>query len=202
MADQLATALDLAALLQQDLDASTATLLVEIGTAVVQATVGQRIVQVVDDVAVLDLDEHDGGPWLYLPERPVTAVSAVLVGSTPVTAPVGYTTQLSRGRLWRSTGWRSTLLAYYDQPSTVTVTNTHGYAPGHQKLQLGRGAVLGLARPFYPNPSGAARITIDDYTEVYDAMTARMDASPFLQTALKRQYGRPVGSVVLTTGGS
>lgn len=203
MADQLATPEDLASLLQRsDLDLSTATLLVECATAVVQATAGQRIVQAVDDVAVLDLDEHDGGSWLYLPERPVTAVTAVLIGSTPVTSPVGYTVQLSRGRLWRATGWRSTLLAYYDQPSTVTVTNTHGHPAGHQKLQLGRWAALGLCKGVYPNPQGATRVSIDDYTEVYEAMTAQMDASPFLATALKRQYGRPVGSVLLTTGGS
>ena len=46
MADMLATPEDLAALLQQDVDRATATLLIESATALVQATVGQRIVRV------------------------------------------------------------------------------------------------------------------------------------------------------------
>lgn len=197
MADQLATPADLASLLQSDVDTSTATLLVELGTAVVQAAAGQRIIQVVDDTVTLDLDDHDGGTWLTLPERPVTAVTAVAIGATALTSPVGYTAQLSRSRLWRSYGWRSTLINYYNQPSTVTVTYTHGYPVGHQKLQLGRAAVLGIVKAAYSNPAGATRITIDDYTEAYDVISAAMDASPSLQGRLQRQYGRPVGSVAL-----
>lgn len=201
MADQLATPTDLAVLLQSRLALATATLLVEIGTAVVQNAAGQRIVQVVDDVQVLDVDEHDGGTWLYLPERPVTAISAVSIGATALAAGTDYTAQLSRGRIWRATGWRSTLIAYYDQPSTVTVTNTHGHPSGHWKLQFARSAVLGLIRSAYPNPGGASRITIDDYTEAYDRISAQMEASPNLRAALQRQYGRPVGSAKLITSG-
>lgn len=201
MADQLASPSDLASLLQSDLDLSTATLLVEIGTAVVQATAGQRIVQVVGDVLELDLDEHDNSRYLYLPERPVTAVSAVSIGATSLTAGIDYTVQKSRARIWRSSGWRSALLGYYDQPSTVTVTCTHGYPAGNQRLQLGRGAVLGLIKSAYSNPSGASRITIDDYTEAYERLTAQMDASPGLADLLRRRYGRPVGSAKLITSG-
>jgi hypothetical protein len=60
---------------------------------IVQACVGQRIVQVVNDVTVvIDLDGCDStAPGWILPERPVTAVSSVLVGSTAVT---DYTVQL------------------------------------------------------------------------------------------------------------
>lgn len=191
-ADMLATPEDLASLLQQDVDTATATLLIEAGTAVVQAITGQRIVQVVNDVMVLDLDEYDGGPYLYLPERPVTAVSAAAIGATVVT---DYTTQLRRGRLWRAYGWRSTLVRYPQQPSQATITNTHGYAPGHQRLQLGRSAVLGLAAAVYANPGGATREQIDDYSVAYEAMAARMEAAQGLQSLLRRQYARPAGSV-------
>lgn len=194
MADQLATPSDLASLLQSDLDASTANLVIEAATAVVQAVCGQRIIQVANETVVLDLDGYDGGLYLNLPERPVTAVGAVLIGSTAVT---DFSTQLSRGRLWRSYGWRSTLVAYFDQPSTVSVTYTHGYAAGHQKLQLARHAVLGLAKGPYANPSGASREAIDDYQVAYEQMAAQMEASPFLVAALKRQYGRLPGSVPL-----
>jgi hypothetical protein len=194
VADQLATPSDLASLLQQDLDASTAILVIECATAVVQAICGQRIVQVVNDTVTLDLDGYDGGVYLRLPERPVTAVGAVLIGATAVT---DFSTQLRRAQLWRANGWRSTLVAYFDQPSTVTVTYTHGYAAGHQRLQLARSAVLGLARGAYSNPSGAVREAIDDYQVAYEAMAAQVEASPFLVAALKKQYSRPPGSVPL-----
>lgn len=197
MADQLADPADLASILQvATVDAYTATMLVEIGTAVVQAETGQRIVQVVDDVMELDLDEYDEGPWLVLPERPVTAVSAVLIGATAVT---DYTVQKRRSRLWRAMGWRSTLVFYPDQPSTVTVTHTHGYPAGHQKLQLGRGVVLSMIAGIYDNPGGASSVKIDDYAATYAAMERQLAASPNLVALLHRQYGSRTGSVRLTT---
>lgn len=196
MADQLATPSDLAARLQSDLDLSTATLLIEAATAVVQAVTGQRIVQVVDDEVTLDIDNLDRGAYLELPERPVTAVSEVLIGATAVT---DYSTALRRARLWRADGWHSTLTAYVTQPSTVTVTYTHGYPTGHQRLQLARAVVLGLAAAVYTSPAGATQVRIDDYTESFEAMSARMEASPFIAKALRRQYGRPPGSAVLVS---
>jgi hypothetical protein len=198
MADQLCSPEDLASLLERDdLDAYKATMLVECGTAVVQACVNQRIVEVEDDELVLDLDECDSGPWLDLPERPVTAVTTVTIGATAVT---DYTPQLSKSRLWRADGWRSTLVYYYDQPGTVTVVYTHGYPSGHQKLQLGRGAVLGLISGVYGNPTGAIREAIDDYSVAYDKLSAQLEASPFLAAALRKQYGRPPRSVKLLAG--
>jgi hypothetical protein len=196
-ADQLATAADLASALQSDLDTSTATLVVECATAVVQAIVRQRILQVTETV-VLDLDGYDGGVYLPLPERPVSVVTSAAVGATAVT---DFTAQLSRGRLWRAYGWRSLLLAYYNQPSTVTINYTHGYAPGSQKLQLARSAVLSLGKGAYTNPGGALMEAIDDYRVQFDSMSAGMEASPFLIAALKRQYSLPPGSVRLAVCG-
>ena len=197
MADQLASPEDLALLpgVDPDLPEATATLLVECATAVVQATAEQRIVQVEDDTITLDLDGYDGGVYLRLPERPVTAVGPVLIGDAAVT---DFTPQMSRGRLWRALGWRSTLVACFDQPSAVTVTYTHGYPADHQRLQLARSAVLSLAAG---SASGAAagvvREQIDDYSVQYEAMASQVEASPFLAKALRRQYGRPPGSVPL-----
>lgn len=195
MADQLASPEDLASLLERDdIDAYKATMLVECGTAVVQACVGQRIVEVVDDEVELDLDEYDGGSYLILPERPVTEVTTVTIGATAVT---DYTLQKSKSRMWRADGWRSMLVYYFDQPSTVGIVYTHGYPAGHQKLQLGRGAVLSLISGVYGNPTAATRETIDDYTVAYDKMAALLEASPFLVAALRKQYGRPSRSVRL-----
>lgn len=194
MADMLASPSDLASLLQQDVDTATATLLIEAATAVVQATTGQRLVQMLGDVVALDLDEYDGGHYLDLPQRPVTAVTTVLIGATAVT---DYSTQLRRNRLWRADGWRSTLIAYPSQPSQVTVTYDHGYPPGDQRLQLARGATLSLAAAPYGNPGGVTREQIDDYAVAYEAASARMEASTSLAALLRRQYGRGAGSVRL-----
>lgn len=190
MADQLCTPADLASYLQSDLDASTATLLVECATAVVQeATGGQRILQVVGDTATL-IGLTDS--WLDLPQIPVTAVASVTLDGTAVTAgSVATTTNWKRfgNRLWRGDGWAT----YVDAPSEVVVVNTHGYATGAQQLQLARKAVLELAAVPYSNPDGASSVRIDDYAAMYDAMSRQMTDS--LRGALRRQYGRRGGLV-------
>lgn len=194
MADMLAEPEDLAALLQQDLDRATTELLLECATAVVQGVTKQRILQVVDDVVTLYLDEYDRATYLYLPERPVTAVGAVLIGATAVT---DWSPQLNRARLFRADGWRSTLILYDDAPTTATVTYTHGYPAGHQKLQLARSAVLALASQGYTNPSGAVREQIDDYSVQYAEMASRMAATPQLIQSLRSFYGFPTRSARL-----
>jgi hypothetical protein len=190
----LATVDDLASRLQQDVDTATGRLLIQAATAVVQGLVGQRLVLVVDDEVTLDLDEYDGGHYLDLPERPVLEVSSASIGATAVT---DYSTQPRRNRLWRSSGWRSTLTAYPSQPSQVTVTYTHGYADGDQRLQLARAATLQLAAAVYGNPGGVTREQIDDYAVAYEAASARMEASSSLANLLRRQYGRSGGSIRL-----
>lgn len=191
----LATPEDLAALLQEPLlDRATTELLIECATAHVQAAAGQRILQVEDDEVALYLDGYDDGTWLALPERPVTAVSAVLIGSTSV---ADWSPQLNRSRLYRADGWRSTLVAYPDAPSMVTVTYTHGYPEGHQKLQLARSATLALASQGFTNPTGAQREQIDDYSVQYAEAYARMQPSTELILALRNYYGRSTKSVRL-----
>lgn len=189
MADQLASPSDLASLLQKDVDTASATLAIEVCTAVVQAAAdGQRIVQVVDDTEVVDLDGGFCGAYITLKQRPVTAVSSVLVGTTPVT---DYTVQLSRRRLWRAAGWQTVTGTSYwlTQPTTVTVVYTHGYATGRQELQLGRGTVLSLARGLFENPGGVASEKIDDYAVAYEQASAALDASPALKALIRKQYG-------------
>lgn len=208
MADQLATPQDLASLLQADVDTSTATLLIEMATAIVQgACGGQRIVQVVDDVLTL-LGATDS--WLDLPQIPVTAVSSVVLDGTTLTVGTDY--KLIGSRLWRKCGWQTNLGMPWDwpatwrsaslpagypvqEPSTVVITCTHGYPAGSQDLQLARSGVLSLARGGYSNPSGASSESIDDYSATYDAMAGRMEAAPFLKAALTKKYGRRGGLV-------
>jgi hypothetical protein len=207
MADQLATPEDLASFLQQDLDLSTATLLVEVATAVVQqAAGGQRIVQVVGDVCSI-LSTSDS--WLDLPQIPVTAVTSVVLDGLTLTVDTDY--KRFGNRLWNRYGWQNKLGWVYgwdwrpsyapfgtpwtgQEPSLSAVTYTHGYASGSQELQLGRGAVLALGRA-YMNPSGVTHEKIDDYMVAFDAMSAAMESTPHLKAALRRAYGRRGGLV-------
>ncbi len=191
MADQLATIADLASALQQGVDNSTATLLLECATAVVQeAAGGQRIVQVVDETLnILGLS----GSWLDLPQIPVTAVASVTLDGSLLTVgtldPTHY--KLRGNRLWRTDGWQT----YWGQPSDVVVVHTHGYAAGAQELQLARSAVLSLTKSCYANPSGVTSEAIDDYNVAYQAMSAQMETTPFVKAALRKKYGRRGGLV-------
>src|SRR5690606_41864707 len=101
-------------------------MLAGIGTAVVQGEVRQRLVQATDTISLVGTTES----WLPLPERPVTEVSSVSLDGQPIDD-----WQLHGSRLWRPDGWAAS--AY--EPTTVEVTYTHGYPPGHQALQqIGR----------------------------------------------------------------
>lgn len=192
MADQLATPQDLAALLQQDLDASTAAVVLEAATAVVQeAAGGQRILEVEDDEFQLV-----GGlsNWLDLPQRPVQSVASVGLDGTALSAGTASGTyRLSGASLYRDLGWYSEIYV----PADIAGVYTHGYPAGHQGLQLARHATLSLARAAYANPSGVAREQIDDYAVAFEAAAAAMQASPAVRAALRRQYGRRASFVTL-----
>lgn len=189
----LASVADLAALLPgQTIDPDQGLLLLQCATAVVQAAAGgQRILQVVDDVATL---MGGTGSWLDLPQIPVTAISAITIdGGTVATGDLagGGTYRLVGNRLWRGDGWQLNV----GFPSEMVVTYTHGLPPGDQRLQLARSATLALARGVLVNPSGLTSERIDDYSVSYAAMSTQMDASPSLKSALRRQYGRRAGLV-------
>ena len=187
MADQLASPSDLASLLQKDVDTASATLAIEVCTAVVQAAAdGQRIVQVVNDAdTVIGTTEQ----YLRLPQMPVTAVSSVtldgvaLVAGAPGSGPTTY--RLVGNRLYRGCGWQT----YCGEPSTVAFVYTHGIAAGSQDLQYGRGVVLSLARSLFENPAGVISEKIDDYAVAYAAASAVLDAAPSVKSLIRKQYG-------------
>lgn len=179
MADQLATPEDLASLLQQDLDASTANLLLDLATSKVQrAAGGQRIVDVTD-TAVIDVDPWDGDEYLELPQLPVRSVATVLLNGVGIS---DWT--LSQQKLWRLAGWN-----LWSQPSQVKVTYSHGYTSGSQWLQLARNFTLALAQMGYGNPSGAASEQIDDYRITFAEADARMQMTDAMAAAIAAAYG-------------
>jgi len=191
MADMLATTADLALLMQQELDTPTATLLLAAATATVQAACRQRLVAVADaELSLLGTTSS----WLDLPERPVTAVTTVVLDGVTLTAGTSAKSyRLFGDRLWRTCGWAECA----GRPSSVQVTVSHGYADAAQDLELAKAATLSLARGAYSNPAGVAREQIDDYAVAYEAAASQMDASPALQRALRAKYGRRAGAVRL-----
>jgi hypothetical protein len=189
MADQLCAPEDLASLLERDLDAYKAIMLVECGTAVVQEAAGnQRLIEVEDDPGeVMGLTDS----WLALPQRPATAISDVEIDSSALV--LGTDFKRFGSRLWRRCGWATS----WTEPSLITFTYTHGYAADSQDLQLARNAVLSLIRSLFDNPNGMQREAIDDYSATYEAMTQQMQAWPGLRASLLRKYGTRAGLVRL-----
>jgi hypothetical protein len=190
MADMLATDEDLASLLQKDIDTASAVLALEIGTAVVQAAAGQRIVR------ATSTDETVWGGTdsvLVLPERPIVDVVAVTFGGSVLAeGTASGSWRLAPGGIWRDLGWADCP----GVPSPVTVTWTHGYLPEHQKAQLGRGVVLSLARGLFLDADGrVVREQIDDYSVAYAEADAALEAKPSLMALLRKQYGRKAAMV-------
>lgn len=184
MADQLASPGDLASLLQKDVDTASAVLAIEICTAVIQvACGGRRIVRVVND------SEEIWGSFdrvLRLKNAPIVSITSVTYnGSALSQGTASGTWRRAKYGVWRDLGWAETC----GEPLATTVVYTHGYAPGAQELQIGRGACLGLARGLFENPSGVVREQIDDYSVAYAEAEAALDASPSLKALLRKQYG-------------
>lgn len=210
MADQLATPTDLASYLQSDVDTSTATLLIECATAVVQeACGGMRIVQVDNDT--LNVAGYTDS-WLPLPQLPVRSVTSVTLDG--ITLAVGTDYKLFGNRLWRRQGWQNncgwlwdsaglgssnygygapSLTWPFQEPSQVVIVYSYGLVAGDQRLQFARSSALGLARGVYVNANGVSAESIDDYHITYEQMAARMEAAPHLKAALAKKYGRRAG---------
>lgn len=110
------------------LDAQRAAAALEHASALIRGYTGQEIAQ----ATTTDLEFRLGCGPLRLPERPVTAVTAVKVrsapGATPIALVAGRWQWSSDGRVdldWPG-GWESTAVSPW--PATVLVTYTHGYA--------------------------------------------------------------------------
>jgi len=193
MADQLATPESLASLLQQDLDASTANLVIEAATAAVQAAVGgQRLIEVEDDEFVM---MGNLSVWLVLPQRPVSAVDDLTIDGSAIAFGGDCKWIAGMDRIWRRCGWQTCR----DTPSEIGGVYSHGYPDGAQDLELARGATLSIAKAMYANPAGVASEKIDDYAvsfaKAVDEASAQLDASPFLGRALRKMYGQRAGLV-------
>lgn len=191
MADMLVTDEEFATFVDDSgLDTERATLLIELATGEVQAVTGQRLLLVEDDP--FELFSYSG-PWLTLPERPVTEiVSLTIDDSDELVAGTDYKRPANSATLWRRCGWA----ACQSEPSIVAGSYSHGYATGAQKLEFARRATLGVASLALNAPAGVQSEAIDDYRVQYAVAVAwAMEQSPYLRKALQRAYGDRAGLV-------
>lgn len=180
MADQLVTPAELASFLQvPTLDTATADLLINLATAKVQASAGQRIVDATD-TAVIDVEICEFNEYLPLPQLPVRSVATVTLNGTVISDWF-----MRKQQLWRLLGWSWNTLA----PSQVKVLYTHGYPDGSQGLELARGMTFALTAAGYGNPGGATSEAIDDYKVTYAEADARMQVTDGMRDQLQAAYG-------------
>jgi hypothetical protein len=182
---RFATAAELASLLQQDVDTSSAEQALDMATAEVQNLVGQLIEQdtVVAHLWVTDPCEQ----LLTMPQRPVTAVTAVTIDGTAVT---DYT--VLPHALWREDGWIDGAQESAGQPIRVTVAHTYGFATIPDDIKR---ACLHLAAQMYVNPEGSGGgERIDDY-QAPRYSSAEASLPPIFERNLRAKYG--AGAYVL-----
>lgn len=166
---------DLDAYLQQTTDTTTATLVLDLATEQVRTIVGQKITQATATAHLWVDDPTDR--WLWMPQRPVTAVTAVTIDAVAVT---NYT--VLPHALWREDGWIDGSQDAAGEPIKVTVAHTYGYATIPDDIKA---ACLHLAAQMYANPDGAQSERIDDYA--VSRTTAALP--PIFEASLRAKYG-------------
>lgn len=166
----LATASELASYLQQDLDTSTATLVLSIASAELEAAADTKFSSTSATYTV----EGTGQQSIPLPRYPVIAVQSVTVDGVAVT---DYTRIGSN--LYRIAGYGGTS----PYAATVVVTYTYGYTTVPDDV---KGAVLEMAAQAYDNPTRLAREQIDDYVAQSPSGAGGVGLTPYAATVAGR----------------
>lgn len=173
---------DLAALLKKPFTAQEreqALRLLAGATARIRAVTDQWISEVEGDVWVTDAPADR---VLWLPQRPVSTVTQVLVDGVAVTD-----WRLRGSRLVRSCAW-------WDGCGPVPelqVTYTHGYKDGDERLDLAVDACMAFAAAARSNPDGLKSESIDDYTRAFSVGSGGSDSQwAGTEKALRAAYGR------------
>lgn len=132
--------------------------------------------------------ESPDGPWLDLPQRPVTALTSVAINGQVVTdfKQVG-------DRLYRVYGWAWPSIdvvppmAIYAPVSTVTVTYDAGYNPLPQAIVS---VCINAAMRAFSNPTGVLRESIDDYSRDFSGDAATGVLLDAIDQKRLRRYAR------------
>jgi hypothetical protein len=196
----LASTADLSARGVEPDDDDVATTFLAVASSIVRAAAGSPIGQVTSTVTLWALDS---GRYLELPGQPVTAVSAVVLDGSTLTAGSDY--KLIHGRLWRWCGWGYDRQGFNTEvyPLEVSVTMTHGLpsVPEWVKQLVCDVAIAGISAA-----SGGARDprvvveSIDDYSVTFSSQGEQVATATELpeatKSALRRAFGGGVAVVV------
>ncbi|MEU7597283.1 hypothetical protein AB0B79_30265 [Streptomyces sp. NPDC039022] len=186
-----ATAADLAAVTQSEINEATATLALASASSVIRRWTRQTITRVTDDVSTLRvLDACE----LVLPQRPVVSVARVRVHALVLLDWV-----LSGDRLLRTGGWRRLPgTTTYPDPGLVEVTYTHGWAEVPDDI---RAVCLDLASMSVTNPGWLREydVTIDDYQrrKVFASESLGSGTLSAAHREMLAPYRRRIGTVTL-----
>jgi hypothetical protein len=156
MADKLATEIDLATHLQQDVDTASATLALELATGSIQTEAGWRILQetVVGYVCT---------PVADVVTLPTCYLTALAMTDGAVTLVQGSTMLWSQNGVVLRTSWGGRASLPFRGP--VVATFTHGYPDGLVPQTL-RGICLMIAARNYDNPTGLRSEGVGQANEV------------------------------------
>lgn len=167
-----ATPSELASFLKQDVDTSTATLALQVASALFSQRSGVMFTPTTTTYQTVGT----GYRQLFLPFYPVTAVSAVRsIGAGGTLTLTDYT--LIRGVLYRLLGFGTPGVF---PPDLVEVDLTHGFATVPDDV---KGAVLETAGAAYSSPDISVKSeSIDDYTIVSAANGGGVSLTPFAES--------------------
>jgi hypothetical protein len=197
MPEPLALPEDLAARLGitfTDAQTDQATAILADASAYVRNYTRQTITQVVDDTATL---ESTAEQWLWLPQRPVTAVSSVMIGSAAV-SPTYWV--LQGDGLYRFYGWQGRFYgstSLWNQPDTIVVTYTHGFAAVPDDIVA---VVCKIAKTTWRNPEGLRQWRQGQTEATYAIETVADGALDRDDKRVLDFYRRPSRSVKLSAG--
>lgn len=183
----LATAADLAALMQADVTDEAAQLAVSLASGIIRRWCRQDITRVTNDVVTLRILEPSE---LKLPQRPVVSVGQVRIGNLVLRDWV-----LSGDRLLRNGGWHGLpVTTMYPDPGLVEVTYTHGWEDVPDDV---RAVCLDLASMTLTNPAGLREVAIDDYRRVFAAETLGAGTLSAAHKEMLGEYRQRIGTVEL-----
>jgi hypothetical protein len=155
----LFTLSELASYLQRDLDTASATLAQAGAQSLVRGYLQQDVNTQTYTGALLPIDAH-GDYWgVYLPQRPVTAVTSVSVSGTTYTLGTGYA--WNGFSQWVLLADKTFTTAQFSDDPVAVITYTAGYATVPDPIKI---VALSVAARLYDNPRGIRQESIDDYS--------------------------------------
>lgn len=172
---------------------SRATTLIQDASAAVRNYTRQQITASTDTAILESTTEQ----WLYLPERPVTAVVSVLAGAAPLTAGMWH---LQNDALYRYDGWGSRFYgssSVWNQPDTIVIEYTHGFVEIPEDVVR---VVCKLAESSWVNPQRLRTATAGGVTVSIDSGSVGIGSLDEDDKRTLDAYRRQRRSVVLSAG--